>query len=91
MMIESTMLIPSIIAWGGIGGGELLLICFVILLVFGPKRLPELARALGQAKREFGKAAEGATEEIHKLIETPSADSSKSSNGSSVNTPVKKV
>lgn len=31
-----------------IGGGELLLILFVVLLLFGPKKIPELARSLGK-------------------------------------------
>ena len=49
----------------GIGpfqGGELLLIFVVILLLLGPKKLPELARGLGQAIREFRKAAQGIEE-----------------------------
>jgi TatA/E family protein of Tat protein translocase len=33
----------------GIGGPELLVIFFVVLLVFGPKRIPEVARTLGRA------------------------------------------
>jgi TatA/E family protein of Tat protein translocase len=36
----------------GVGGYELLLIFFVVLLVFGPKRIPEVARGLGQAIRQ---------------------------------------
>lgn len=38
---------------GGIGGPELLLVFFVILLVFGPKKIPEVARGLGKGVREF--------------------------------------
>ena len=40
----------------GIGGWELLLIFVIILLVFGAKRLPEIARSLGKATTEFKKA-----------------------------------
>ncbi len=36
---------------------ELLLILFIILLFYGRKRLPELARALGKAKKEYKKEA----------------------------------
>jgi Tat protein translocase TatB subunit len=36
----------------GIGGQELLLIFFVVLLVFGPRRIPEVARGLGRAVRQ---------------------------------------
>ncbi len=42
--------------------GELFLIFVVILLLLGPKKLPELARGLGQAIREFRKAAQGIEE-----------------------------
>ena len=40
----------------GLGIPELLLIFGVILILFGPKKLPELARALGKAKREYEEA-----------------------------------
>jgi len=42
----------------GIGATELILILAIALIVFGPKRLPELARALGKSIKEFRKASE---------------------------------
>lgn len=39
-----------------IGFTEILLILFVIVLLFGPKRIPELAKALGRASFEYKKA-----------------------------------
>lgn len=39
-----------------LGGSEIIVILFIILLLFGAKRLPDLARSLGQAKQEFFKA-----------------------------------
>jgi sec-independent protein translocase protein TatA len=39
--------------FGSIGAGELLLLLLVVLLVFGPKRLPEMGRSLGRGMREF--------------------------------------
>lgn len=42
---------------GSIGMQELILIFLVVLLLFGSKRLPELAKGLGQGIREFKKAA----------------------------------
>jgi len=38
------------------GMGELLVILFIILLLFGAKKLPEIARALGESLKEFKKA-----------------------------------
>jgi sec-independent protein translocase protein TatA len=39
-----------------IGTTELLLVLLIVLILFGGKKLPELARALGLAKKEFEKA-----------------------------------
>ena len=55
----------------GIGGPELMMIFFVILLLFGGQKLPELARGLGKSVREFKKATAGVEEEIKKAMEAP--------------------
>lgn len=55
----------------GIGGPELLLIMFVILLLFGANRLPELARGFGRAVREFKKATSGVEQEMRRAMEEP--------------------
>ncbi len=47
-----------------LGFGEILLILFIVLLIFGAKRLPELARGLGQGMREFKKATSEIQDEI---------------------------
>ncbi|WP_180271265.1 twin-arginine translocase TatA/TatE family subunit [Fredinandcohnia onubensis] len=44
---------------GNLGFGELILIIFFALLVFGPKKLPELGKAAGTTLREFKKATKG--------------------------------
>jgi sec-independent protein translocase protein TatA len=46
-----------------IGSGELLLILLVCLVLFGAKRIPELARALGKGIQEFKKATQESLEE----------------------------
>lgn len=38
-----------------LGSGELILMVLVALVVFGPKKLPELGKSLGQGLREFRK------------------------------------
>lgn len=55
----------------GIGGPELLLIMFVILLLFGANRLPDLARGFGRAVREFKKATSGVEQEVRRAMAEP--------------------
>ena len=42
---------------GSIGGTELLMILLVVLVVFGPKRLPEFGRTIGKGLAEFRRAS----------------------------------
>lgn len=42
-----------------LGSGEILVILFVILILFGGKKLPEFAQSLGKGIREFKKACYG--------------------------------
>lgn len=43
---------------GGPGGGELVLLLIIVLLLFGPRRLPSLARSIGRAMSELRRAAD---------------------------------
>ena len=52
--------------FGNIGGSELFLILLIVLIFFGPKKLPDLAKGLGQGIREFRKAARDVQEEVEK-------------------------
>ena len=54
---------------GGLGTSEILLIVFVVLLLFGGKKLPELMRGLGRGIRDFKDAVNEPVEEIKKTIE----------------------
>ena len=58
---------------GPIGGPELLVIFLVILLLFGAKKIPELARGIGKGMGEFKKAKEDFEDEI-KLGESQGRD-----------------
>lgn len=71
----------TLLAWGGLGGMELLVIFFVILLLFGAKRLPELAKSLGVAKKEFQKAAREVSDEVEKPAPTETPKSQTPTNG----------
>ena len=60
------MMLSNILAFiGNLGTGEMILIVLVILLLFGAKRIPDLARGLGKGIREF----KDATNEIKSDIE----------------------
>jgi sec-independent protein translocase protein TatA len=50
---------------GFLGGWEWLIVILAVLLLFGAKRIPELAKGLGSGIKEFKKAAREVTDEIH--------------------------
>ena len=52
------------------GGWEMVVIALVILLMFGAKKLPELARGLGQGIREFKGAVDGVKDELKEAEES---------------------
>lgn len=53
----------------GIGGPELMMILFIILLLFGANKLPELARGMGKSIKEFKRAASGVEEQFKEALE----------------------
>jgi len=61
---------------GGIGYTELILIFLIILLLFGGKKLPELAGALGQAINEFTRTSRGLKEIGEKEVGKPKEEKS---------------
>ena len=58
----------SVLLFLNIGTPEMMVILFVVLLLFGGKKLPELARGLGKGIREFKDASDGVKREIHRNI-----------------------
>ncbi|MEE8335032.1 MAG: twin-arginine translocase TatA/TatE family subunit [Candidatus Neomarinimicrobiota bacterium] len=56
------------------GGWEWIIVALVVLLLFGAKRLPELARGLGQGIREFKGAISGAKDEINEAKDSLDTD-----------------
>jgi sec-independent protein translocase protein TatA len=49
---------------GGLGGQEMIIIFLIVLLLFGAKKLPELARGVGKSMGEFKKARDDFEREI---------------------------
>ena len=54
--------------FGSIGPAELVLIFVIALLVFGPKKLPEIGRSVGKALREFKKSTEEIKDKFEEQI-----------------------
>jgi len=55
----------------GLGPMELIIVFLVILLIFGAKRIPEIAQGLGKGITEFKKAARDVTDEIETAANAP--------------------
>ncbi len=58
-----------VLAFLDVGGPEMLLIFVLILVLFGGKRMPELARNLGKSLRDFKRAREGVEEQIKRALD----------------------
>ncbi|MGA4645308.1 Sec-independent protein translocase subunit TatA/TatB [Limisphaera sp. 4302-co] len=54
-----------------LGWGEVICILAILLLLFGAKKLPELARGLGKGIQEFKKATQEVQSELERVIEEP--------------------
>lgn len=61
-------MLNTVLAFLNIGTSEMMLIIFVALLLFGGKKLPELARGLGRGIREFKDASESIKRDISSQI-----------------------
>ena len=60
-------IVMNILAFGigNLGGSDLFIILLIVLVLFGAKKLPDLARSLGQSMNEFRKAREDIDREFH--------------------------
>lgn len=63
--------------FGRIGVSELLIILAVVLIFFGPAKLPALAKSMGQAVSEFRKGTKEITKEFEELAKDEAAEESK--------------
>jgi len=55
--------------FGSVGMAEILVVLVVVLLLFGSKQLPDVARKIGKGYREFQKATQNARDEVKKILE----------------------
>jgi sec-independent protein translocase protein TatA len=62
------MQLNPMLAIFNLGGAEIILVLAIALILFGGKKLPELAKGLGQGIREFKKATSDASEEMRHAI-----------------------
>lgn len=76
---------------GNIGFPELMVILLVALLVFGPKRLPELGRSLGRGLSEFRRASTDLKNSIEREIEKAEPASSLTDESTSFNSSNKSI
>ncbi len=68
----------TVFAFGMPGGWELIVIVFIILIFFGAKKIPELARGLGRGIREFKDATKEIKDEIQEGVKEVKEDKPKS-------------
>src|SRR6266481_325969 len=61
------------LAFFNFGGGEIILILAIVLILFGAKRLPDLAKGLGQGIKEFRKATHNTSEGMRDAMEEVSS------------------
>lgn len=66
----------------GIGWQEILIVAFIVLLLFGGRKLPELMRGLGKGIREFNSAKSSIKSEIEEGGRSEEKSSSDAENGS---------
>ncbi|MCL5073896.1 MAG: TatA/E family twin arginine-targeting protein translocase [Actinobacteria bacterium] len=52
----------------GLGWQELLIILFIALIIFGPRKLPEIGKAIGQALKGFKEGTKNVSDEVKKEI-----------------------
>ena len=60
---------PSLGFLQSLGAPEIFIIVFLVLLLFGAKKLPELARGMGKAMKEFKKATKDVEEDLRTAME----------------------
>ncbi|MDX2108661.1 MAG: twin-arginine translocase TatA/TatE family subunit [Verrucomicrobiota bacterium] len=73
----------------GLGTSELFIILIIVLVLFGAKRLPELAKGLGKSVKEFKKATQDVEEDIRTAMDEKPVVKNPTSDQNSSNTVAK--
>ena len=68
MIMMATTYAALALFGGGFGWQEILLVVLAILLLFGGRKIPELARGLGKGLREFKNGARGLKDEVESAV-----------------------
>ena len=82
LFFKIAVMINNIFLLFNLGTTEIIIIVFVILLLFGGKKIPELMRGLGKGVRSFKEGME----DIKNEIDRPVSDETKKSDSSAANT-----
>ena len=61
----------------GLGTQELILIAIVILILFGPKKIPEMMNSIGKGLNEFKKATKSIEDDIHSAMDNSTSTDNK--------------
>lgn len=59
--------------FGRLGAGELIIILIIVLVIFGPSKLPQIGKSMGEAIKEFRKGTASVEKEIKELTD-PASD-----------------
>ena len=76
-MISTPVMAIAIPFLGGVGAPELIIILVIILVLFGPKRLPQLGKSLGKTMKAIREGAEGKLAEDDEDEDAPAATAKK--------------
>ena len=77
LYLNSKTMSPSTLLFLNLGGGEIFIILLVVLLLFGSKKIPELAKGLGKGMREFKDAMSGIENEVRNAANEKPAEPKK--------------
>lgn len=65
----------TFLVFGSLGWGEILIICFLILLLFGGKKIPELMKGLGKGVKSFKDGMKDVEKEVNEIKQEIEDDS----------------